>query len=169
MKYTVKRIVENLVAVLIALMCFVGMTYFLLSAGEFAILQLVVIHNENEGKTTRETANGPQTWLPGDGEFYDKSVEARKNLVASNDIAKFLFDCGGSTTGEIVRILLCIMAVVVEVFAIRQGWCSAKAVFRGTRRVIRVKIHKLKENKKIPDSGSEDEDNNVQCTISECT
>lgn len=161
MKNTKIRILKSLVTLLIAALIAFGATYFVVRAADFTIRHLNVADAEREGETATYTANGPQTWLPSENEAYNQADASRAELVAESDIAKFLFDCGGSHTGEVVRVLVCIVVVLIDGLAIWYGYNAVKAIFKGTRRLIRWTIREKKTGKRLQTKNSNNQENNI--------
>lgn len=163
-KSTKNRIIQNLVILLAAVAVFLGATFFVWETAVYTVRHLAVVSTEMEGKTPTHTANGPQTWLPSETEAYDNAKAARAELVAKSDIAKFMFDCGGSTTGKIVRVIVCIVVVTIDVIAFMYAFTSAKCIFRSSRRLIKWKIREIEE-KRTTSQSSKKKDGNIQRAI----
>ena len=162
MKNTQIRILKNLVMLIICMTCIIGTTSFTMQAGMFVIRHSAVISAETNGKTPTNTANGPQTWLPSEVELYNKATEAREELVKSSDIAKFCFDCGGTATGRIVRLIVCLFIILLDLVSVRQAYVEGKCIFTGIRRIIRAKTRNLKKMNHSEETNSKNTDDTVQ-------
>ena len=88
------------------------------------------------------TANGFVNWTDFLVNCYNEVLESRDAFVSSNDIGNFLYHCGFSTFGKLVRLVLIIATILLEIMsvtlsvAITKYYCK-KIVSRNKRTSIR--------------------------------
>lgn len=97
---------KYVVSLTLSVLCILTALFVELTAVDFALKSIEVQNAENEGKAVTRTANGFVTWNDQQKEAYNDAVEAKKELIATNDVAKFFSDLAGSTTGRIFRWLV---------------------------------------------------------------
>ena len=88
------------------------------------------------------TAYGFVNWTDFLVECYNDVIESRDAFISTSDIGNFLYHCGFSVFGKLVRLVLIIGAALLEAISLKLSVAIAKYYYK--RMVYRNKKHSVK-------------------------
>lgn len=107
---------KYVVSLTLSVLCTLCAIFVEVTAVHFAISSIAIKNAEADGTTITYTANGAVTWTEDQMLRYDNAVIAKKELIDSNDVAKFFSDMAGSVTGRIFRWVVVLLLMPAWVY-----------------------------------------------------
>lgn len=100
----------------LTLLCLLGITLllgsFLKDTAKYAYLSWRIDDTEQAAQEGYYTENGRVTWWDAITNQYEREVADKNAFIESNDVANFLHHCAYSCTGNIIRVLAILVALV---------------------------------------------------------
>lgn len=148
MKKTTRRIKtwKYVVSLTVSTLCILTAIFVEITAANFAWKSAAIHMAETTGKTVTYNAGGAITWTEAQVEDYKNAVASKKELINTNDVAKFFSDLAGSTTGRIFRWLVPLVIVPAWVYISAKYWYAAVSIL--TNRHKKWKAHREAEKAK---------------------
>lgn len=94
---------KYIVSLTVSVFCMLVILFVEGTAINFAWKSNIIKKAEIDGQTPTYVMGGTVTWTDSQIETYNNAVKAKKQLIETNDVAKFFSDLAGSTTGQIFR------------------------------------------------------------------
>lgn len=94
------------------------------------------------------TKNGFVTWTDELIEAYSNAIQSKLEFVESSDVATYLYNCGYSITGKVLRVLSILEVLTLLLFSIVLIWKSLKLLLNSFVRFLKKLKRRLRKRHK---------------------